>query len=110
MILNYFPDYLLKTLIRSVIIFFLTLLLTRCKSKEVLSPAPYGPLPSASQLAWHEMEMNAFIHFSINTFTDKEWGMGDESPNKFNPSQLDAAQWAQVLKDAGFKGIIFIFS
>lgn len=66
----------------------------------------FGPVPDSAQLAWHEMELNAFIHFSINTFTDKEWGMGDESPGLFNPSQLDVKQWVSVLKDVGFKGII----
>ena len=67
---------------------------------------PLDVVPSPAQLAWHEMEMNAFVHFSINTFTDKEWGYGDESPALFAPDQLDPDQWVKVFRDAGFKGVI----
>jgi alpha-L-fucosidase len=70
------------------------------------APKPVLPVPSAAQLQWHEMEMNAFIHFTTNTFTDKEWGYGDESPSIFNPTQLNTAQWAKVLKETGFKTMI----
>jgi alpha-L-fucosidase len=67
-----------------------------------------GPevLPSPQQLAYQQMELIGFIHFSINTFTDKEWGYGDESPMLFNPASLDARQWARVAKDAGMKQLI----
>lgn len=47
-----------------------------------------------------------FVHFTVNTFTDKEWGYGDEKESVFNPSELDCRQWAKVAKDAGMKGII----
>jgi len=73
---------------------------------QVAPPSPVGPIPDENQMAWHEMELNAFIHFSINTFTDKEWGFGDESPKLFNPTQLDTEQWVRVLKETGFKGVI----
>lgn len=60
-------------------------------------------VPSPQQKAWQELEMTAFLHFTVNTFTDLEWGHGTESPQIFNPSQLDAEQWVRTLKEAGFK-------
>ena len=72
----------------------------------VTAPTAVLPIPSEAQMAWHEMELNAFIHFTTNTFTDLEWGKGSESPAIFNPTQLDAGQWVSVLKKAGFKQII----
>ncbi|MGB2868547.1 MAG: alpha-L-fucosidase, partial [Bacteroidota bacterium] len=69
-------------------------------------PRPLPPLPSKSQLAWHEAELNAFVHFSINTFTGKEWGDGSEDPSLFNPTELNPEQWVIVFKEVGFKGVI----
>ena len=69
-------------------------------------PKPLGPIPSERQLAWHELEYYAFVHFNMNTFTNREWGTGSESPTTFNPLELDTRQWAKVAKDAGMKGII----
>jgi len=69
-------------------------------------PAPFGPVPAARQLRWHEMEYYGFLHFTVNTFTDKEWGFGDEDPKIFNPSAMDIRQWARVARDAGMKGLI----
>ncbi len=69
-------------------------------------PAPVGALPSEAQIAWHEREFYGFIHFTTNTFTDKEWGYGDESPDTFDPSALDTDQWVSVAKASGMTGLI----
>src|SRR5690606_38318975 len=63
-------------------------------------------IPHQRQLEWQSLEMTAFIHFTINTFTDREWGTGKESPELFNPSSLDADQWVRVLSEAGMKMVI----
>ncbi|MEW4372252.1 alpha-L-fucosidase [Paenibacillus kandeliae] len=62
--------------------------------------------PSARQLAWQKLEFYGFIHFTVNTFTDREWGDGTESPDIFHPTELDARQWAQACHAAGMKGLI----
>lgn len=87
-------------------VIFLLVLIIMVACKSVSPPEPIGPLPSERQLAWHELEYYAFIHFNMNTFTNMEWGMGNEKPESFNPMQLDTRQWARVCKDAGMKGII----
>lgn len=69
-------------------------------------PASYGQLPSEDQVQWQKLGYYMFIHFGPNTFTDREWGDGKEDPQVFNPSDLDARQWARTAKLAGMKAII----
>ena len=76
------------------------------KAGTVRPPAPYGPLPTARQLRWHEMEFYGFVHFTVNTFTDKEWGYGDEGESVFNPTDFNAEQIVTPAKQAGMKGLI----
>ncbi len=63
-------------------------------------------VPSERQLKWQEMEFYAFFHFGINTFTNSEWGNGNEDPEHFNPEKLDCRQWVKVCQLAGMKGVI----
>lgn len=64
------------------------------------------PVPSPSQLLWQRDELAMFVHFGINTFTDREWGDGTEAPALFDPSALDARQWARVARSAGFRAMV----
>ncbi|HYV95823.1 MAG TPA: alpha-L-fucosidase [Gemmatimonadaceae bacterium] len=64
------------------------------------------PVPSHAQLAWQRDELALFLHFGVNTFTDREWGDGTEDPAIFNPQALDARQWARSAKAAGFRAMI----
>lgn len=62
--------------------------------------------PSPRQLAWQKMELTAFLHLGVNTFTDREWGDGTEDPKIFDPTELDASQWVKTCKEAGMELII----
>ncbi|MEX2154959.1 MAG: alpha-L-fucosidase [Gemmatimonadaceae bacterium] len=64
------------------------------------------PRPSPSQLLWQQDELAIFLHFGVNTFTDREWGDGTEDPAIFNPTALDARQWARVARRTGFRAMI----
>ncbi|MEP0710777.1 alpha-L-fucosidase [Algoriphagus sp.] len=83
----------------------LILSLSFCAEKAA-PPAPVLPVPNERQIAWQELEYYGFIHFNMNTFSDREWGFGDEKPEQFNPTELDARQWARVASEAGMKGLI----
>src|SRR3954462_1430053 len=69
-------------------------------------PAINRPTPTAAQLQWHRDELAMFLHFGVNTFTNREWGDGTESPSIFNPTALDAKQWARTARNAGFRALI----
>ena len=75
-------------------------------SRRVAAPAPLLPVPTPQQVAWQEDELLMFLHFGVNTFTNREWGEGNEEPKLFAPAALDARQWARVAKDAGFRCLI----
>lgn len=64
------------------------------------------PVPSRAQLAWQRDELALFLHFGVNTYTDREWGDGTESPAIFRPDQLDARAWARTARQAGFRSLI----
>jgi alpha-L-fucosidase len=87
-------------------IFLISLIALVYSCANVEPPKPVLPLPTERQLVWHELEYYAFVHFNMNTFTNMEWGFGNESPELFNPTELDCRQWARVCKEAGMKGII----
>lgn len=85
---------------------YIAMLLSIISCGTVTPPEPYGALPSENQMTWQQMEYYAFVHFSLNTYTNQSWGFGNEDINLFNPEKLDCRQWARICKEAGMKGII----
>ncbi len=84
----------------------LTLFALGCFKSGVDSPRPMAAVPSAAQIAWQRGETSLFLHFGVNTFTDREWGTGREDPKIFNPASFDARQWVRAAKAGGFKIVI----
>jgi alpha-L-fucosidase len=92
-----------KHLLLSVFLFAFTWV---CISQS--APEPYGALPSARQLKWHETEMYCLIHYSMATYTDKEWAYGDEQPSIFTAPEFNASQIVNAAKAGGFRGIVVV--
>ncbi|XP_073011695.1 alpha-L-fucosidase 1-like [Typha latifolia] len=76
------------------------------QSKIATPPLPVLPIPSVAQLRWQRREIIMFFHFGMNTFTDREWGTGYESPGLFDPAALDAGQWVDAAAAAGVDLVI----
>jgi alpha-L-fucosidase len=83
-----------------------TLLFLGCQTPLPPDLKPNSVVPGPKLISYQQMELIGFIHFTVNTFTDKEWGYGDESPEIFNPTALDVDQWAQTAKATGMKQLI----
>lgn len=99
--------YIKNAMTRGIVFVLLGLICLSHLSCQLLSvPSSCGAIPNEQQMKWQEMEYYAFIHFSINTYTDQEWGDGGNKPALFNPTDLDCRQWARICKQAGMKGII----
>ena len=73
--------------------------------KEFLKSAA-AVKPSERQMNWFDTEFYAFVHFTVNTYTDLEWGLGNEDPAIFNPYDLNCDEWVEAVKSAGMKGLV----
>jgi len=79
---------------------------TALPAAAAVGPAPYGATPSSRQQAWQALEFYGFLHFTVDTFTDRDWGLGDEDPAIFNPSDFDADQIVGACRAGGMKQLI----
>jgi alpha-L-fucosidase len=71
------------------------------QSSADIAPAPY-------QVAWQDLEFGVILHFSTNTFLNREWGDGTASPSVFNPAQFDPDQWMQAIRASGAKYVVLV--
>ena len=64
--------------------------------------------PAPQQVAWHDLEFGVIIHFSTNTFLDREWGDGTADPSVFNPTEFNPDQWMKAIRDSGAKYVVLV--
>ena len=92
---------------RTIPVLFLAILVTGLTMSRG-DDRPTLPKPSARQLHWQRKELIMFLHFGVNTYTGREWGLGNEDPNIFQPVDLNTTQWVETAKNAGFKEMILV--
>ncbi len=73
----------------------------------------FGPTPKpgpalAERLALHDCEVYGIVHWGLNTYTDREWGYGNEDPARLNPAKFDADQIVGACKAGGLGGLIVV--
>ncbi len=64
--------------------------------------------PAPQQVAWQDLEFGVIIHFSTNTFLDREWGDGTADPSVFNPTEFNPDQWMKAIRDSGAKYVVLV--
>lgn len=64
--------------------------------------------PTPQQTAWQDLEFGVILHFSTNTFLDREWGDGTADPAVFNPTNFDPDQWMKAIRDSGAKYVVLV--
>jgi alpha-L-fucosidase len=94
---------MIKFFLYGILFFIFSIGINHAQTK---APVACGPIPSENQMRVQEMESYAFVHFSLNTYTDQSWGFGNEDVKLFNPEKSDCRQWARICKEAGMKGVI----
>jgi alpha-L-fucosidase len=92
----------------NVLIICLSALFLASCGDEATAPASYGATPSEAQLKWHDTDFYGMICISTITYTDEEWGYGDEPASLFNPELFDAREMVGVMKAAGMKGVLLV--
>lgn len=94
------------TLLASTLIAQAAVLVPQGADAEALAVLAATVRPSPRQLRWQQLGFTAFVHFGMNTFTDREWGEGSEDPRTFAPSDFDAEQWVATFAGAGMQGVV----
>jgi alpha-L-fucosidase len=94
------------TLMKCIVTMFAVGFFSALFSKSVPDIPANAVVPTPQQVAYQQMEVIGFIHYTVNAFTDKEWGDGSESPEIFNPTNLDVRQWVKTAKEGGMKELI----
>ena len=90
-----------------IVLIMATIVLLSNEMFAASAPTPLYPLPNARQMYYLHNPHAAFIHYGMNTYTNKEWGTGYESCSTFNPpKEVNTDQWARVLKECGFDRIV----
>jgi alpha-L-fucosidase len=64
--------------------------------------------PAPQQVEWQDLEIGVIVHFSTNTFLNREWGDGTADPKVFNPTQVDPEQWVKAAKDGGARYMVLV--
>ena len=93
MITNYLYNTMNRHFLCGIILSIFSIGINFAQTK---APAPFGPIPTENQLRWQDMEYYAFIHYSLNTYTNQSWGFGNEDVKLFNPEKADCRQWARI--------------
>ena len=75
-----------------------------------VSIVPARPAPSPAQAARlaEGPEIYGIVHWGLNTYTDREWGFGDEDPAILNPDKFDADQIVGACKVGGIGGLVIV--
>ena len=82
------------------------LLVEGVKETERERPRPSRQL--LKRIAVDDIDAIGLVHFSVNTFTDREWGYGNESESVFNPTAFDPDRIAAACAAADLKGVIIV--